>query len=286
MKYYIAILSAFASLCCYAQHLTIIDHAKIKCSYVYKEVKDTLKGDTREDLIYLQIGDECSKCFSFYTFRYDSLTSSDEGWEKMHAMVRLYIKKNPDIKNSYSEPSFDPFPRMTAYLYKNYPQGKMTVLDKVRSNCFRYEDDMNLQEWDLQEDSTKTILGHECQKATCKFRGREWTAWFALDVPISDGPWKFSGLPGLIMEVYDRGNQQYFCINGMQKVNAEPISYGIIGIDPKRIEHTTHRAFLKARYATIRNDGNPLAESIGLQLSPRKNAPRFDWIEREEKYWN
>ncbi len=286
MKNLLLLLLSLLSLSCYAQDLTIIDHAKIKCSYVYKEDKDTLKGKTREDLVYLQIGEKCSKCFSFYTFRYDSLTSSSEGWEKMHAMVRLYIKKNPDIRDSYSLPSLDPFPRMTMYLYKNYPQGKITVMDRVRSDHFIYEDDLNMQEWNLQEDSTKTILGYECQKATCKFRGREWTAWFALDIPISDGPWKFSGLPGLIMEVYDRGNQQYFCINGMQKVNAEPISYGIIGIDPKRIEHTTHRAFLKARYGTIRNDGNPLAESIGLQLAPRKTPPRFDWIEREEKYWN
>ena len=282
MKYYIAILSAFASLCCYAQHLTIIDHAKIKCCYVYKEVKDTLKGKTREDLVYLQIGAECSKCFSFYTFRYDSLTSSSEGWKELHAMVRSFNANWKDKEAGYPAPASDPFPRLTAYLYKNYPQGRMTVADRLVTDYYQYEEDMNLQEWDLQEDSTKTILGYECQKATCKFRGREWTAWFALDVPISDGPWKFSGLPGLIMEVYDRGNQQYFCINGMQKVNAEPISYGIIGIDPKRIEHTTHRTFLKACYATIRNDGNSLAESIGLQLAPRKTPPRFDWIEREE----
>ncbi len=89
------------------------------------------------------------------------------------------------------------------------------------------------------------------------------------------------------MEVYDRGNQQYFCINGMQKVNSEPISYGIIGIDPKRIEHTTHRAFLKARYATLRgNSVDQRADAIGLELAPRKNPPHFDCLEREEKYWN
>lgn len=284
MKNLSLFLISLLSLSCFAQDLVVIDTAHIKCSYVYKEVKDTLKGSTREDLVYLQIGEEISKCYSFYTHRYDSLTSSTEGWKEMHAMVRAFSANWKD-KDSYPAPASDPFPRLTAYLYKNYPQGRMTVADRLVTDYYQYEEDMNLQEWDLQEDSTKTILGYECQKATCKFRGREWTAWFALDVPISDGPWKFSGLPGLIMEVYDRGNQQYFCINGMQKVNVEPISYGIIGIDPKRIEHTTHGAFLKARYATIRNDGNPLAESIGLQLSPRKNPPRFDWIEREEKYW-
>lgn len=50
---------------------------------------------------------------------------------------------------------------------------------------------------------TQTILGHRCQKATCRFRGRDFVAWFAADVPIKGGPWKFGGLPGCILKVYD-----------------------------------------------------------------------------------
>ncbi|MBQ9362009.1 MAG: GLPGLI family protein, partial [Bacteroidaceae bacterium] len=49
----------------------------------------------------------------------------------------------------------------------------------------------------------QTILGHRCQKATCRFRGRDFVAWFAADVPIKGGPWKFGGLPGCILKVYD-----------------------------------------------------------------------------------
>ena len=47
------------------------------------------------------------------------------------------------------------------------------------------------------------ILGHRCQKATCRFRGRDFVAWFAADVPVKGGPWKFGGLPGCILKVYD-----------------------------------------------------------------------------------
>ena len=48
---------------------------------------------------------------------------------------------------------------------------------------------------------TKEILGYQCQKATLNFRGRDFTVYFTSEINISDGPIKFSGLPGLILEV-------------------------------------------------------------------------------------
>lgn len=272
------------SYCIYAQDLTIIDYANVKCSYERKEVKDTLTGIAREDLIYLQIGDKYSKCYSFYTHRFDSLRVY--GREELSRMIVTMNKNWSDIGNSYFAPTSDPFPRMTTYLFKNYSHGEMIILDRIMGDYYQYEEGKNLQEWDLQEDSTKTILGHECQKATCKFRGRVWTAWFALDIPISDGPWKFSGLPGLIMEVYDKGEQYYFCINGMQQVKSEPIYFGIVGIETKRFEKASFSAFLKAEYKFLRGNRSPLAESIGLPQTESNYIPRFDWIEREEKYWH
>ena len=65
-----------------------------------------------------------------------------------------------------------------------------------------YTEPWPLMQWTLANDS-QTILGHRCQKATCHFRGRDFVAWFATDVPIKGGPWKFGGLPGCILKVYD-----------------------------------------------------------------------------------
>jgi hypothetical protein len=56
--------------------------------------------------------------------------------------------------------------------------------------------------WSIKNE-TKTILGHTVQKATTQFRGRDYVVWFTSDIPLSNGPWKFGGLPGLILEVYD-----------------------------------------------------------------------------------
>ena len=66
----------------------------------------------------------------------------------------------------------------------------------------RYEEKWSGQDWTLQAD-TASFLGHQCQKATCHWRGRDYIAWFAPDIPIRRGPWKFGGLPGLIMKVHD-----------------------------------------------------------------------------------
>ena len=61
-------------------------------------------------------------------------------------------------------------------------------------------------DWELK-DGEKEILGYLCKKATVSFRGRNYEAWYTRDLPIPDGPWKFNGLPGLILEIADDKNE-------------------------------------------------------------------------------
>ncbi len=70
------------------------------------------------------------------------------------------------------------------------------------SNTSQFTEPCPPQQWILHNE-TMTILEHRCQKATCHWRGRDFVAWFAADVPIKGGPWKFGGLPGCILKVYD-----------------------------------------------------------------------------------
>jgi GLPGLI family protein len=62
------------------------------------------------------------------------------------------------------------------------------------------EDSLSLMSWQLDK-SQKVILGYSCKKATCTFRGRNYEAFYAEKIPISNGPFKFGGLPGLILEI-------------------------------------------------------------------------------------
>ena len=58
--------------------------------------------------------------------------------------------------------------------------------------------------WNLEFDSSKTmnILGYKCEKASLLFRGRRYIAYYTPEIPTNIGPWKFHGLPGLILKVY------------------------------------------------------------------------------------
>ena len=82
----------------------------------------------------------------------------------------------------------------------------------------RYEEKWSGQEWTLEED-TASFLGHSCQKATCRWRGRDYVAWFAPDIPIRRGPWKFGGLPGLIMKINDVDSLYVFEAVAIEKGN-------------------------------------------------------------------
>lgn len=56
--------------------------------------------------------------------------------------------------------------------------------------------------WNIHSE-TKSENGYALQKATGNFGGRKWIAWFNKDIPFNEGPYKFSGLPGLIFEIMD-----------------------------------------------------------------------------------
>src|SRR5690606_32550615 len=83
---------------------------------------------------------------------------------------------------------------------------------------YAYEEDSADLDWQLTTD-TATVHGFLCQKATIEYGGRIWTAWFTPEIPISDGPYKFSGLPGLIIKINDTENLWNF-----ELVKLEPTS--------------------------------------------------------------
>ncbi len=61
------------------------------------------------------------------------------------------------------------------------------------------KDQYNIK-WEVKDEYT-SVLGFRCQKAVCEFRGRSLEAFFTSEIPYNDGPYKFDGLPGLILKV-------------------------------------------------------------------------------------
>lgn len=88
------------------------------------------------------------------------------------------------------------------YMKYDHKKKELLFFEYMGHQPMLITDTYNKLAWDITGE-TKTIAGYECIKATVDFRGRKWIAWFAPDIPLSYGPWKLHGLPGLIIQAYD-----------------------------------------------------------------------------------
>ena len=89
--------------------------------------------------------------------------------------------------------------------YKEFNKKKVTYIDDIKFTNFNVIDSVGDFDWIITNE-TKKILQYNCQKATLRFRGRNFEVFFTKDLPFSDGPIKFYGLPGLILEVFTDNN--------------------------------------------------------------------------------
>lgn len=64
-------------------------------------------------------------------------------------------------------------------------------------------------------DEYKTVFNYSCQKAIIDFGERLFEVWFTTDIPISDGPWKLKGLPGLILRAKTNDDFHQFEITSL-----------------------------------------------------------------------
>jgi GLPGLI family protein len=88
--------------------------------------------------------------------------------------------------------------------YKNLKE-KYVIYDKNYGIKSIIKDENYAVKWEITENS-KEILGYNCQEALGDFRGRRYKAYFSKDIPFKNGPHKFDGLPGLILEVRSTDN--------------------------------------------------------------------------------
>jgi len=181
-------------------NMNVIDSGNVKIFYALNAT-DISNPETYDDLQCLEIGSNLSKYFSYYVYKSDSLVAD-------------WVKKNPHAQEAKiprwlgSKGKFDGWLEyINSEYFKDFFKTELTEyarmpfgLDKYNA---QYSESIPVQNWAISNE-TLTVAGYSCQKATCRFRGREYTAWFTTDIPINNGPWKFGGLPGLILKVYDK----------------------------------------------------------------------------------
>ena len=253
----------------------VLDRAHMKCLYRYVYTFDTLKNELRDDLLILQIGKEVSKCYSYYTFQCDSLRRTPDGAKVWSELFRRATEKD-GIYGDF------PHVRMSTYVYKNYPTGQMTITDQISSQDYCYVDSLHTQMWTMG-DSTREVLGYTCQQAMADFRGRRWTAWFTTDIPVSDGPWKLGGLPGLILKAYDEGQQHVFTAVGLERVKDEPIIFNQQDGRNRRFEPTNRLDFLRMERQSLMDSNSFIQMETGIDLlgDEPNQVMRYDLLERD-----
>ncbi len=105
-------------------------------------------------------------------------------------------------------------------IVKDLKNNQLLFLNSFGVSKLYYSNNLKGFDWKL-ENEEKNIKGYKCKKAKTTFAGRDYIAWYAPDIPISDGPYKFNGLPGLILEIYDTNHHYNFTLESLEKVNEQ-----------------------------------------------------------------
>lgn len=113
--------------------------------------------------------------------------------------------------------------------------------DYDRQNfAIEYEEPIPKFEWIIGSQQ-REIFGYQCFSAHAWFRGRSWTAWFCPEIPVDTGPWKFNGLPGVILAVTDSSSHyDWECV---AVKGQEPIIY--YRVPKKRIGKEQYAQYMK-----------------------------------------
>ena len=91
--------------------------------------------------------------------------------------------------------------------YKDYQKDNIYYKNNIAFKEFLTIDSINVFKWKLFSE-TKKVLGYECQMALMEHYGRKYYAYFTRELGFTyGGPWKFDGLPGVILEVHSLDNQ-------------------------------------------------------------------------------
>ena len=134
--------------------------------------------------------------------------------------LEAYVEAS-NISNSESFEILNQAPQTEFHykIFKNYQDNELILAEIITVDKWRYKyiQDLNRIDWEIQPEN-KEILGFNVQRATGSFAGRNYIAWFAPELPFSDGPYKFSGLPGLILEISDLQGHYNFSLTGFQEL--------------------------------------------------------------------
>lgn len=88
------------------------------------------------------------------------------------------------------------------FLYRDFDRERVLDVEETLGKTYVVDDSLRLPVWRIGN-QVREIAGHMCLNATTTdpVQGYPVMAWFAQDIPVSAGPERYCGLPGLILEL-------------------------------------------------------------------------------------
>jgi len=133
-------------------------------------------------------------------------------------------------------------------VYKNLGNQQLIIQHRFLSRTFLVNDTLKPFAWKTSKE-TKTISGYVCQKATAKQDTTIITAWFANDLPVSNGPDLYWGLPGLILAI-EGGDIEYTAIEVKTNQATDPI---VVPCDGKKMNAYEYNRMKEEKLKEHRN---------------------------------
>ncbi|PZR29282.1 MAG: hypothetical protein DI535_02765 [Citrobacter freundii] len=204
-----------ANLCVFLAGI-LHSHGQINqtVNYTHTVVYDyTLQPDTTDanfkvsETMLLHIGKDYSNFLARNLHRKDS----------MMLLLKKEVEADPHGQPQLPPPGARPEnAKVTIKVLKEYTSKKYYFSAIYGIQYAQYVEAMPVINWQIFDEERK-VAGYLCKKATTSFAGRDYVAWFTPEIEISDGPYKFTGLPGLILSMYDTRNHHVFTAQAVFK---------------------------------------------------------------------
>lgn len=226
-----------------------LDDGLAKVFYTMQHKRDIHNKDSvyRENMILL-VGKNASVFSSFDKIKQvvDIEKQSQEQRSKFTGAGRVALKPT-GLKKIYTDE-----------IFQCHVEHKRFIKEFLVRN-YLYEELWENINWKLTSE-TKTFGKISAQKATATFKGRQWEAWFAPELPFETGPWKLHGLPGLIIEAYDITREIEFLFSGFESVMSSANQPGINNNDktnaialPKKVIKVSESEIKKLKDSMYKN---------------------------------
>lgn len=199
--------------------------------YEYKFIPDSTNvEEVKTEIMNLDTSEKGSKFYSYEVFRSDSIMKVDLE-KQLQATGSINIKtdmRKGNVRYSVS---------------KTYPDFKVQLNTKLLRDSYNVNDNRKII-WKILPEKQK-IGEWNAQKAEANFAGRTWTVWFTTDIPLQEGPYKFHGLPGLIVKAEDKTGSHKFELKGIKKIQNQIENLDVFAMKGVEISQNQYQKILK-----------------------------------------